>query len=93
MKIGVPGALEYQKQLDVPQNSGGARREKQTQTIQNKVALKRYSYSVNEETGGVVVKILDGNTSEVIREIPSKELQELRERLHDGISTFIDLLV
>jgi len=38
-------------------------------------------FSVDEETGDTVIKIVDQKTDEVIRQIPSEELIELRQRL------------
>ncbi len=38
-------------------------------------------FSVDGETGDTIIKIIDQQTDEVIRQIPSEELIELRQRL------------
>lgn len=42
------------------------------------------SFSVDEDTGRTVVKVIDNATKEVIKQIPSKEVLELAKAL-DGI--------
>ena len=42
------------------------------------------SFSVDEDTGRTVVKVVDNATKEVIKQIPSKEMLELAKAL-DGI--------
>ncbi len=41
-------------------------------------------FSVDEESGRMVVKVLDANTQDVIRQIPSEEALRLARSLHDG---------
>jgi flagellar protein FlaG len=43
----------------------------------------KLDYSVHKPTGQIVVKILDGETGEVIREIPPKELLALAESMKE----------
>ena len=40
-------------------------------------------FSVDEKSGDTVVRVLDKETEEVIREIPSKEIRELKARLEE----------
>ncbi len=51
---------------------------------------KRLSYSINEELGLVVVKIIDSNTDKVIRELPAREIQRLMARLKEAIGLLDD---
>ena len=41
----------------------------------------RLNFDVREETGDVVVRVLDKETEEVVRQIPSEEVVKLREKL------------
>jgi len=50
----------------------------------------RYSYSFHEAMDSVVVKIIDGNTDTVIKEIPAREIQRLHENLQEAIGLLID---
>lgn len=44
---------------------------------------RNLDFSVDDSTGRVVVKVLDGDSGDVIRQIPSEELLRLSERLED----------
>ncbi|SDF71461.1 flagellar protein FlaG [Phytopseudomonas seleniipraecipitans] len=41
------------------------------------------NFSVDDSTGDVVVKVIDGESGKVVRQIPSKEVLELAARLED----------
>ncbi|MBP8646188.1 MAG: flagellar protein FlaG [Syntrophobacteraceae bacterium] len=41
------------------------------------------SFDLSEETGDMVVRVIDRNTGEVIRQIPPENLMEIRERLKE----------
>jgi flagellar protein FlaG len=43
-------------------------------------------FSVDEGTGRTVLTVMDGNTEQVIRQIPGEEVLELAERLMDADS-------
>ena len=40
-------------------------------------------FSVDEKSGGTFVKVIDKETEEVVREIPSKEVREIKARLEE----------
>jgi len=50
----------------------------------------RYSYSFHEAMNSVVVKIIDGKTDTVIKEIPAREIQRLHENLEQAVGLLID---
>ena len=63
----------------------------ETKHILNEFTVNtRFSYSVNEKIDSFVVKIIDKDTDKVVKEIPSKELQNLHENLREAIGIFID---
>jgi len=51
---------------------------------------RRVNFSFNEKTNRVIIKFINGDTNEVIREIPPKEMIKLLERMNDFIGMFVD---
>jgi flagellar protein FlaG len=50
----------------------------------------RYSYSVNEKLGMVVVRIIDRDTDNVIKEIPAREIQRMHENIQEAVGLLFD---
>jgi flagellar protein FlaG len=48
------------------------------------------SFSVDDSTGDVVVKVIDGESGKVVRQIPSEEILRLTERLDEIRSLLFD---
>ena len=51
---------------------------------------RRLKFSVNRELNKVIVKVIDGSTDEVIKEIPPEEIQRLQARIRDAIGLLFD---
>jgi len=51
---------------------------------------RRLKFSVNEDIDRVVVKVVDGNTDKVIKEIPPEEIQRLIVRIKETSGLLID---
>jgi flagellar protein FlaG len=51
---------------------------------------RRLKFSVNQELNKVIVKVIDGSTDEVIKEIPPEEIQRLQARIRDAIGLLFD---
>jgi flagellar protein FlaG len=51
---------------------------------------KRLSYSINDELGLVVVKVIDIETDKVIKELPAQEIQRLMARIREAIGLLVD---
>lgn len=51
---------------------------------------ERLSFSFHEKTGRIIVKVLDPDTNEVIREIPSKDAIKLLEHIQDFLGMIVD---
>ena len=49
-----------------------------------------FNYTINKNTNEVVVAIVDTKTKEVIREIPSKNMVELKEKMIKIIGMLVD---
>jgi flagellar protein FlaG len=41
------------------------------------------SFSVDDSTGDVVVRVIDGDSGKIVRQIPSEEILRLTERLDE----------
>lgn len=52
--------------------------------------FRRLDYSIHEKTGDVLVKVINIQTDEVIREIPSEKLLDLAAKLQEMIGLNID---
>jgi flagellar protein FlaG len=46
---------------------------------------RELQFSVDEKSGDTIIKVLDKETDEVIREIPSKEMREVKARLQETV--------
>jgi flagellar protein FlaG len=51
---------------------------------------KRLSFNYNEELEVMVVKVIDGNTDKVIKELPPRELQRVHMRIREAIGLLLD---
>jgi flagellar protein FlaG len=51
---------------------------------------KKLRFSVNEEIGRVIVKVFDGETDKLIKEIPPVEIQRLVARIKETIGLLFD---
>ncbi len=51
---------------------------------------KKLKFTINRELDQVVVKVIDANTDEVIKELPPRELQRLHIRIREAIGLLID---
>ncbi len=62
------------------------------QALQEALRLfnRRLKFSVNEEINRVVVKVIDGATDKVIKEIPPEEIQRLVARLKETLGLLFD---
>lgn len=54
---------------------------------------KRLRFSVNKELEQVVVEVIDKQTDKVVREIPSKEIQDLHVRIKEAIGLLFDIQI
>jgi uncharacterized FlaG/YvyC family protein len=58
--------------------------------LQNAVKNTRFSYKLNDDINMIVVKIIDKNTQEIIRELPGEDIQRLHENLQEAIGLLFD---
>jgi len=50
----------------------------------------RIELSVNEQINQVIIKVVDGDTDKVIREIPAEEIQHLIAKIRETIGVLVD---
>jgi flagellar protein FlaG len=62
--------------------------EQMNQTAQ--IFNKRMHFRIHEDTGRVMVKILNSDTGEVLAEIPSEKLLDMVARMEEMVGTIID---
>lgn len=65
---------------------------KEMQKLSNMLGRK-IQFNVNQDSGNVVIKVMDLNTNEVIREIPSADMQRLQARLRKTIGILFDTTI
>jgi Uncharacterized flagellar protein FlaG len=51
---------------------------------------RRFEYSIHEKTGEVMVKVINKQTDEVVREIPNEKLLDLMDKLQELAGLNID---
>ena len=54
---------------------------------------RKLQFNVNKELGSVVVKIIDTNTNQVLKEIPSEDMQKLKLRIRKAIGNLFDEVI
>ena len=53
----------------------------------------KLQFSVNDELGEVIVMVVDPKTNQVIKEIPSQDVQKMQVRLNKVIGLLIDEMI
>lgn len=65
----------------------------QLQKMSEIVNGRKLQFTVNKELKTVVVTVLDSNTNQVVKEIPSEDIQKLKLRIRKAIGNIYDNLV
>ena len=90
--LSTPTAAEVA--ADMVQNAADTKADAvQLQKMSDLVSARKVLFNVNDELGSVVVKIVDPNTEQVLKEIPSKDIQNLKIRIRKTIGILFDDLV
>ena len=63
------------------------------QKMTEMVGGNKLQFSVNKELGSVVVSIVDSATYQVIKQIPSEDMQKLKLRLRKAIGSMFDEVI
>lgn len=94
----IPSGYEYDE-VEKPENKdGGAEgtREALQTTVDNlnqyAQSLKRnLQFSVDEESDRTVIRVVDSETKQVIRQIPSEEMLSIARRTETAVSAILDV--
>lgn len=65
----------------------------QLQSMSDRVMGRELQFNVNKELGSIVVKVVDPSTNQVVKEIPSEEIQNLKIRIRKAIGIIFDEIV
>ena len=63
------------------------------QKLSDLVMGPKLRFNVNNELGSVIVKIVDPTTDQVIKEIPSEDIQHLKVRIRKAIGLLFDEMI
>ena len=54
------------------------------------VANKKFEYSIHEKTNQIMVKVIDTDTNEVIREIPPEKILDMVAKMWEMVGILVD---
>ena len=66
---------------------------KELQRLSDMVTGHKLRFNVNEETNRVVVTVVNASTNEVIRQIPSEDVQRIQARMKHAIGVLFDEMI
>lgn len=66
---------------------------RELQRLSELVTGHKLQFNVNQELDKVVVRVVDTSTNEVIREIPSEDLQRIQARMKHAIGVLFDEMI
>lgn len=64
----------------------------QLQKMSEMVDGRKLQFNVNKDLGAVVVRVVDSTTNQVLKEIPSEDIQKLKIRIRQAIGSLYDNL-
>lgn len=65
----------------------------QLQKMSEMIDGRKLQFNINKELGSVVIKIVDSNTNQVLKEIPSEDMQKLKLRIRKAIGNLYNELI
>ena len=91
----VSDSSESKEALKVSEAERSQRLESAVQEIEKFVqSMKRnLEFSIDESSGEIVVKVIAGDTGEVVRQLPSAEALKIADSLHNAHSLLFDARV
>ncbi len=66
---------------------------KQLQKLSDVVMGRKVQFTVNQDLNQIVVSIIDPQTDQVIKEIPSSDVQKLKVRIRQAIGLLFDEMI
>lgn len=66
---------------------------RELQRLSDMVTGHKLQFNVNSETNRVVVTVVNASTNEVIRQIPSEDIQKIQARMKHAIGVLFDEMI
>ncbi|MFW6365003.1 MAG: flagellar protein FlaG [Spirochaetota bacterium] len=85
-------AIDNTPDTDGGREAAGVDPQKMVDTLNRAAATvdTRVSFDYNKDTRRVIMKIVDPDTQELVRQIPSREMIRLLERIHEMTGLLLD---
>ncbi len=85
---------DRQPRVDLPAEKPASRQEIEAQARALEKTFQAFNrrvvLSVNDQINQVIIKVVDGETDKVIKEIPAEEIQHLIARIKETIGVLVD---
>lgn len=65
----------------------------QLQKMSDLVTGRKLQFSVNKDLNSVIITVLDSKTNQVVKEIPSEDIQNLKLRIRKALGNLFDEVV
>lgn len=65
----------------------------QLQKMSEMVTGRKLQFTVNKELNDVVITVVDSNTNQVLKEIPSRDMQNLKLRIRKQLGSIYDRVI
>ncbi|MBQ5472977.1 MAG: flagellar protein FlaG [Treponema sp.] len=91
-KTVVPSGSEVAE--NIVQNAADVKADaQQLQKMSDLISGRKLQFNVNNELGSIIVKVVDPNTNQVVKEIPSEDMQKLKINIRKTIGALFDQLI
>ena len=91
-KTVVPSGSEVAE--NIVQNAADIKADaQQLQKMSDLISGRKLQFNVNNELGSIIVKVVDPNTNQVVKEIPSEDMQKLKINIRKTIGALFDQLI
>lgn len=79
---------------DIEKNAADVKADaQQLQRMSDLISGRKLQFNVNNELGSIVVKVLDPSTNQVLKEIPSEDMQKFKINIRKTIGALFDQLI
>ncbi|MGI5057677.1 flagellar protein FlaG [Treponema pectinovorum] len=93
-ELNVPMADAAQVVQNISDNNAQLQEDvRQLQRLSDVVSGRKVQFSLNKELNQVVVTVFDSSTNQVIKQIPSEDIQRLKVRIRKAIGVLFDEMI
>ena len=93
VEMNVPMADAAKVVQNLTDNNAQLQDVKQLQKLSDVVSGRKVQFSINQELNQVVVSVVDPETNQVLKEIPSADIQKLKVRIRKAIGVLFDEMI